>query len=203
MDELTKACTRCGKEKLVDEFNKQTASVNGFRSECRKCQSEYGKKYRERNPEKKKKRDEEYRKNNVRKIKETRKKYQRKRENKNKMNECQKLYYQRHKKDPILKLNQSVSAGMRYSLRNSKNGNHWELLVGYTIIDLIKHLESQFQENMSWKNYGKWHIDHIIPISLFNIISIKCKGFKKCWSLENLRPLWAFENVSKSNKLFH
>jgi len=57
---------------------------------------------------------------------------------------------------------------------------------------------------MTWEKYlkGEIHIDHIIPISLFNIISIKSKGFKKCWSLENLQPLWAKDNLKKKNKLF-
>ena len=56
---------------------------------------------------------------------------------------------------------------------------------------------------MTWQNYGKWHIDHVIPKSLFNINGAKSKGFKKCWALENLQPLWADENLKKNNKLFY
>jgi hypothetical protein len=56
---------------------------------------------------------------------------------------------------------------------------------------------------MTWKNYGKWHIDHIRPISSFKITGIDCEDFKKCWSLSNLQPLWAFDNLSKGTKLIY
>ena len=65
--------------------------------------------------------------------------------------------------------------------------------------DLEKHLESKFEEGMSWDNYGEWHIDHIIPQSHFDINSADCEEFKKCWSLENLQPLWKKDNLKKSN----
>ena len=62
----------------------------------------------------------------------------------------------------------------------------------------------QFKPGMTWDNYGKngWVLDHRIPVSLFNINGIKSKGFKKCWALENLQPLWEKENISKGDKLF-
>jgi hypothetical protein len=54
---------------------------------------------------------------------------------------------------------------------------------------------------MSWENYGKWHIDHITPLSSFDIQNYNDENFKKCWSLENLQPLWAEDNLKKSNKV--
>ena len=55
---------------------------------------------------------------------------------------------------------------------------------------------------MSWKNYGTyWQIDHIIPQTYFEFDSLDHPNFVKCWCLENLRPLKADENLSKSNKL--
>jgi 5-methylcytosine-specific restriction endonuclease McrA len=49
---------------------------------------------------------------------------------------------------------------------------------------------------MSWHNYGSyWHIDHIIPHSQFNYLSLDDDNFKKCWSLENLRPLSSKQNL--------
>ena len=57
---------------------------------------------------------------------------------------------------------------------------------------------------MTWDNYGKWHIDHIYPISLFDKEKIKnynSQEFKDCWTLKNLQPLWAFENISKGNRI--
>ena len=54
---------------------------------------------------------------------------------------------------------------------------------------------------MTWDNYGKWHIDHIVPISVFNYTKTEHEDFKRCWALGNLRPLWAFDNISKGAKL--
>lgn len=103
-------------------------------------------------------------------------------------------------RDSIL---QNISGAIYRSLKGNKNGCHWESIVGYDCQELKTHLESQFKDGMTWENYGKWHLDHIAPISIFNITSTKCKGFKKCWELSNLQPLWAKENISKSNKIFY
>ena len=67
--------------------------------------------------------------------------------------------------------------------------------------ELMKHIEGLFDLGMSWENYGKWHIDHIIPIAAFSYTSTHDAEFKKCWSINNLRPLWAKENQSKNSKI--
>ena len=76
-------------------------------------------------------------------------------------------------------------------------------LVGYTLTELMEHLESKFQPGMTWDNYGEWHIDHIIPISYFDYSSYDDETFKICWDLNNLQPLWAKDNLIKSNKLIN
>jgi len=63
------------------------------------------------------------------------------------------------------------------------------------------HLERLFRPGMNWQNMGKWHIDHIYPVSSFNFSSYEDKEFKECWDLKNLQPLWAEENINKSNKI--
>jgi len=112
--------------------------------------------------------------------------------------------WQKIKADPTLRAEHSMKRLMLFSLNGQKNGRHWETLVGYTKEQLKEHLELQFTNGMSWDNYGKggWEIDHIIPRGIFNFKSIKSKGFQKCWSLENLRPMWGKDNAAKSNKLF-
>lgn len=70
---------------------------------------------------------------------------------------------------------------------------------GCTLVELLEHLESQFEPGMSWENYGKWHVDHIIPCSSFN--HSVTEEVKKCWHFSNLQPLWAKENLVKSNKI--
>ena len=70
-------------------------------------------------------------------------------------------------------------------------------LLGYSIEDLMQHLEKQFTEGMTWDNYGEWHVDHIKPMTSFQFESFDDPEFKECWKLENLRPLWEFDNLSK------
>lgn len=54
---------------------------------------------------------------------------------------------------------------------------------------------------MSWDNYGKWHIDHKTPKSVFNFTQAEHRDFKRCWALKNLQPMWAEDNHSKGAKL--
>ena len=98
------------------------------------------------------------------------------------------------------RLSNAIRANIRDALHRKggdKKERGWESLVGYTIKDLIKHLQKQFTGGMTWNNYGKWHIDHIIPVSAFNFTSTDGFDFKRCWALSNLQPLWAKENMSK------
>jgi hypothetical protein len=74
-----------------------------------------------------------------------------------------------------------------------------------SIPELKVHIEKQWLPGMSWDNWGygkgKWHIDHIIPRSAFNFATPSDPGFKECWSLGNLQPLWARDNIAKSDLL--
>ena len=110
----------------------------------------------------------------------------------------QRSYYRtKQKPNPIYRLNHSISSNIRQSLKDSKGGRKWELLVGYTLEDLKKHLEKQFQDGMTWGNYGEWHVDHIIPKSVFNFTKPEHTDFKRCWALKNLQPLWSEDNLKK------
>jgi len=107
----------------------------------------------------------------------------------------------KRKINPQFKLNENISRAIRISLQGNKAGHHWETLVGYTLKQLKKHLEKQFTEGMIWENYGLWHLDHKIPKSVFNYKTPDHADFKKCWALKNLQPMWAEDNIKKSNKL--
>lgn len=113
-----------------------------------------------------------------------------------------------YRTNPHRKLRMSMSNAINRSLRynqGNKNGNSWMELVNYTIDELKQHLENQFTEGMSWEKFlnGEIHIDHIRPVSSFDITSIDCKDFQECWSLENLQPLWAEDNLKKWAKISH
>lgn len=84
---------------------------------------------------------------------------------------------------------------------SSKGGVHVFDILGYSVDDLKNRLESLFVDGMNWDNMGKWHIDHILPDCMFGYKSVNDIDFKKCWSLDNLQPLWAEDNLSKGTKI--
>ena len=111
---------------------------------------------------------------------------------------------ERYKTDTKFKLNERMRVGICLALikkGGSKGHRSWTTLVDFNVDDLVENLEKKFQPNMSWENYGEWHIDHIIPISAFNFSDAEHGDFKKCWCLKNLQPMWGIENLIKSNKL--
>lgn len=70
--------------------------------------------------------------------------------------------------------------------------------LGCSICYFKKYIESKFTTGMSWDNYGMWHIDHIIPLSHFDLTDRE--QFLRACHYTNLQPLWAGDNLSKSNK---
>jgi len=112
-----------------------------------------------------------------------------------------------YKENPQFRLAENVRKRIiRYlkGIRGRKFGKTNELL-GCNWKFLKKHLESQFyirkknNEEMTWNNYGKWHVDHIIPLSSFDL-TIKDQQFKAC-HYTNLQPLWSEDNIEKNDQL--
>ena len=146
----------------------------------------YHKKWYEENKKKWNVYIKEYREKNVDKIREIKRTYEKTRKH----------------NDPIYKLISNFRTAVYQVLKENnvdKNGHYFEILK-YTPDELIIHLEEKFTDEMSWDNYGIWHVDHIRPISSFNIQEIGDESFMECWSLNNLQPLWGDENIRKSNK---
>ena len=107
---------------------------------------------------------------------------------------------ERRKRDHAFNLRNRVSAAIHQCLRSGKQGRSWTEFLPYTLADLVAHLERQFLPGMGWHNMGEWHVDHILPISQFNIVDIGDADFMACWAITNLRPLWAADNISKKDK---
>lgn len=61
-----------------------------------------------------------------------------------------------------------------------------------------KHIESLWLPGMTWENYGLWHIDHIIPKSMF-LCKDHATYLKGCHHT-NLRPLWRHDNCSRGDE---
>ena len=103
---------------------------------------------------------------------------------------------------PQKRANRSVSRAVGRSIeRGSKWGRSTFAILGYSRDDLCSHLERLFLDGMTWENYGRWHIDHIIPLSAFNYETPDDLDFSRAWELSNLRPLWALDNVKKGARI--
>lgn len=90
---------------------------------------------------------------------------------------------------------------IRNALAKRGGGRKVEQLLGYTMSELRIHLERQFTKGMTWEKFlqGEIHIDHIIPKAKFDLSD--ADDWLICWSLPNLRPLWAKDNLAKSAKV--
>lgn len=93
-----------------------------------------------------------------------------------------------------------MSQLVRGGLRGKKRGRKWQELVGYSLDELAVHIERQFLRGMTWQNMGRWHIDHILPRSMFEYENEDDPAFQQCWALTNLRPLWSGDNIRKRDK---
>lgn len=103
---------------------------------------------------------------------------------------------------PWGKINNRMWAVIHSGVRTKSNfiGKYAEAL-GYTWNDLREHLESRFDNGMTWDNWGEyWEIDHIKPLSSYRYESVYDESFKECWGLSNLRPLVRWKNQAKGNK---
>jgi hypothetical protein len=105
--------------------------------------------------------------------------------------------------DPKYRLKMAISGHIGRVIR--KAGKSTSVVLqercGYTVQELMQHLERQFLAGMSWASYGRngWHVDHVRPVADFDLQ--EPAEFAACWSLANLRPMWATDNRRKSAKL--
>ncbi len=173
---IDKRCPECGEwRKLASEYYVNKKLKDGRYSECIPCTLKKSREYHHKKPSVNRR--------------------------------AAKRYRSRHPWDnqsTTRKLNQSMAGGINHSLKKGvKAGRRWELLVGYTVDQLRRHLENLFRRDMTWKNYGKkgWEIDHKKPLASFCFNCPEDKEFKAAWSLENLQPLWAIENQRKGAKM--
>lgn len=110
------------------------------------------------------------------------------------------------KEDPVYNINSRMRTRIWATLkRNNKITSATKIVknLPYSALELKQHLEKNFKKGMTWDKFlnGEIHIDHVIPLALFNIDSEESEDFKRAWSLNNLQPLWAKENIKKGAKI--
>lgn len=143
-------------------------------------------------------------------VKQHKKEYNQRPEVKSNRNERQmKDYYNDIAKRFRVILSRSLNHKLKLCLKADKleEKNTMEYL-GCSIEEFIKHIEDQFEEGMSWENYGRiedvrcWHLDHIIPAfykeneddEITKEVIIERSHYT------NFQPMWEDENISKGNK---
>ncbi len=173
--------------------------------------------HRENNKEEIRIKQKEYRDKNKVELSENKKQYYI--ENKNKFSEYGKIYrkenkekirfsknkYQKHKReiDSLFKIRSNISGLIRYTIKRHgfKKKNKTEDILGCSFEEFKIHIESQWEDWMSWDNYGNpkdgifeinktWDIDHIIPSSS----AINEGDLIKLNHFSNLQPLCSYKN---------
>lgn len=204
-----KKCCKCGeiKPKTSEFFNKLKKAKDGFKYECKECKKN------------------EYTGSSAKYIENSRKRYMKKRKEisaknkiyKQKNEERYKEYYQKYYEIKKAEIKENVR---KYRLKRSKEDVGFRLMaryrtrvykalkgidkskttqsmIGCSIEFLKAHLESNFTDGMNWDNYGKWHVDHIRPCASFDLKLEQHQ--KECFHYTNLQPLWAEDNLRKSD----
>lgn len=210
-----KICKTCQIPKVLTlEFWSWRNDTKAWRPECKTCRSKKDKEYKSKRTQERYLYNKKYVAQHKVSVLEYGRKYSKKYRPKRNIQ-----LKKRREIDSNFKLRSSLSSIINFYLRNnasSKNGNSIMKYLPYSINELKCHLESQFESWMTWKNWGKynskiwnesdsstwtWQIDHIIPQSKLPYTSMEDENFKKCWALENLRPLSSKANLLKGGNL--
>lgn len=206
-----KLCLRCHKLQSKNSFSAYKRNSDGLQPYCKNCRRDVY--YENHDANKKNARDwywshrtealarsKEYSAKNLEKCREIQKKWAI--EHRDAILESSRKNRLKGRDNPKIRLRHSMSNRMYESLRCNKHNRSWETLVGFNMQMLRDHLEKQFKSGMTWENYGSfWSLDHKIPVSVFNFDCPENIDFKKCWSLENLQPLYKKENIVKHAKI--
>jgi hypothetical protein len=221
---ITKYCIKCNKSKSASEFNKLSLSVDGLDRLCRECYKIHRHKRVTHTPDvnniltciacKQTKSTTEFRPTKksltgyfkkcnacqpkstwtAEKQKASEKKYVA--NNKDKLREKWRNAYTNPNRIIRDRLNHRISSALKSA--KTRKDNTTSTYIGCSIPFLRKWLEYQFTNTLGWHNYGEWHIDHVIPCSLFDL-SNPAKQVD-CFNWRNLRPCMGIENISKGGK---
>ncbi len=213
-DKLRPECKPCLGEKRASNKEKMTEYNKQYWEKTKDVQKEKNKIWRENNKEHIKEKMKEWLENNKEHKRQKDKEYRE--ANWERKKETHRIWmkndYQDMKTNPdraeeykMYKLKSNVARRIREILKQEKSMCTMKY-VGCSLEELREHLESQFEEGMTWDNYGKynindeksgWHIDHIIPCNSFNFQDKT--EVDACFYYLNLQPLWGKENIQKSD----
>lgn len=175
-----KKCTICKQLKEFTMFNKDKSRHDGIHATCKSCCKLRRKNHYIKHKETILESNREWKISN----KESYRASERIREN------------ERRLTDPLFKLKKIVRnrlySAIKYGLKSGSAVND----LGCTVDFLKIYIESKFQIGMNWENHGEWELDHIIPLSKFDLTNreellIAC-------NYKNLQPLWKKDHLEKT-----
>jgi hypothetical protein len=182
----TKVCKICNLEKSIDDFYPK-------RKRCKKCFLLY----QENNPSVKNNRKKYYQKNKENILEKAKESYHNNiDESRNYLNDR----YHKNKNNPIYKIPRILRIRFLHAIKQSIKDSSCIELLGCSIEECRRYLESKFKDGMTWENHGPkgWHIDHIKPCCSYNLMLAEDQ--KNCFHYTNLQPLWWYENLSKGGE---
>ena len=219
-----KTCTKCKVEKDESSFSKSKSRKSGLYPSCKSCHNAFVRKYysenrirlclnnnerRKQYPEKRKKQAKEYYLKNKERIL-FKEKEERKSNPEIGRNRAKRYRFKnreiiasrkrmRRKIDPLYKMKCNLQVQtLRAFWRIKKNKPATtKTLLGCDYNMAKIYIENKFKVGMSWNNYGKWEIDHIIPL----VSAKKSEDLALLFHYTNLQPLWKLENVLKGHKI--
>ena len=214
---IMKKCTKCNQEKPFTNFTKHPTTRDGYASRCKPCVAVEVEKWKNKNIERVKKRQQQWYLDNKEKVNKRSIEYNKQHYIDNKEIYCErskkwakdnkelirekvnKRSRQRWAEDPMFRMKSKIRRLMYSSFKRYKNkgwakSKRTESMLGCTMNEFIEHLKSQFKQGMTIENHGEWEIDHIITLSSANTK----EEIEKLNHYTNLQPLWLKENRKKS-----
>ena len=175
-----KRCSTCTEWKPLEKYTKEIRRPDGLCYKCTDCLKDYRSTH--------KNVDKEYRKNNRDKV------------NAWKRNERHRKLESPDEKFIQRQIKENLARRLRLLLEGQKSQNTMDI-IGCSVEELKKHLESTWSEGMSWDNYGLhgWHIDHKLPCASFDHSDEV--QINQCWNWNNLQAMWAEDNLKKGARI--
>lgn len=191
-----KTCTGCGQTKSLTDFHRSKRGRGGISARCKQCarQQTYVE-WIARDPEgRRASRTENTRKYRARLLSDPQSAAAYRRRKSEYMIQWQK----RKKNDVAWRLKMTIRSRLACAIKGKSSRNGAVRHLGCSVPDLMAHLECQFDDGMTWENYGigGWEVDHIKPLAAFDLTDVE--QFRAASHYTNLQPLWGASNRAKA-----
>ena len=112
-------------------------------------------------------------------------------------------HYHRHLRQTNMqfRIKDNLRRRINSAIKNNRKAASAVRDLGCSIHKFVLYIETQFEDGMSWENWGihGWHLDHIVPLASFDLTNRE--QFLDAVHYTNYQPLWAFDNLSKGDRI--